>query len=101
MGVTKKQVASSKQTVVKGSIGGLIKISMPFQGEHYKRVLINIQGLNGTASYTFPTPFNTNNGIPPEQYGTGAALISFCDEISVTLTGVGPASSGWAIIEGN
>jgi len=47
------------QTIVNGSIGGTMVCSMPIQTGTYKKVTIWLTNINGTATYTFPTPFTT------------------------------------------
>lgn len=100
MGVTRKQSASSKKQTINGSISGHIDAAMPVQGDNYKKVVVLLFALNGTATYVFPTPFTFNNGIPQYQHGSQIA-VSAIDENSVTFTGIGPTTSGFCIIEGN
>jgi hypothetical protein len=87
------------QATVQGSTSGYAIFSEPFQGAALKRVLISLTMLDGTASYTFPTPFART-----PDYFVGATVagttVSALSTTGVTITGTGLPSSGVITLEG-
>jgi len=78
----------SAQTTISGSVSGSAVFSEPFQGTYYKKVLIYLNALSGTASYTFPTAFSFS---PDFSIGdnAGGATVTAISTTSVTVSGVG------------
>jgi len=88
---------NSPQTTVSGSVAGAAVFSQPFQGMSFKKVMVYLSGLNGTASYTFPTAFANT----PKVLVTTADLSALVTTISTTaVTITGAVSTGNIIIEG-
>ena len=54
------------QTTVNGSISGHLICSMPIRTSTYKKVIIDINGMSGTATYTFPVAFTKQPEITSE-----------------------------------
>jgi hypothetical protein len=87
-GVNKLQVTGSvaittTNTSVSGSTSGSAKFSMPFQGSIFKKVVIQLIGLNGTASYTFPAAFT----YVPKVITGNSALATTLSATAITVTG--------------
>ncbi len=82
---------NSAQTTYTGSITGIAKWSMPFQGSTYKKFVINYNALHDAGgTITFPTVFTTT----PFVYGDAAALAissatttTFTIAAAATITG--------------
>lgn len=86
----------STQTSVAGSSAGHAIFSQPFSGTSYKRVVIYLNGLTGTASYTFPTAFV----FTPQIISTSlAADVITLSTSAVTVTGVS-ADAGFIELSG-
>ncbi len=90
-------LVGSAQTTVSGSISGAAVFSQPFQFANYKKVIIYLNALDGTASYTFPISFSI---IPDYFIGASAssATVTAISTTAVTVSGVG--GSGIIILEG-
>ena len=80
------------QTTVNGSTSGTMVCSMPFQTGSYKKVIIYVNSLNGSATYTFPSSFSM---IPR---GSSSLSITALSTTSITIAGI--SDTGWCIIEG-
>ena len=87
-------VSGSKATV-NGSKAGTATFTMPFQGTTFKRVVIYCNALDGTATYTFPTPFT----YPPQVISQSlSGIVSPTSPNTVTVTGA--PSTGFIELSG-
>lgn len=85
------------QTTVSGSTSGNIVGSMPFQTGSYKKVIITLHSLTGTATYTYPVAFS-DTGSNIYAHGTaGASYAVYTDR--VVFSGAS-SNFGCLIIEG-
>lgn len=89
---------SNTITNVAGSTSGSTDFSMPFQGTSYKRVMIYMNILVGTAAYTFPTPFAHTPQILCDN-APRIATVTSLSTTAITITGAGETGfielSGW------
>jgi hypothetical protein len=87
----------SSQTTVAGSTSGSAVFSQPFQGAYYKKIIVLLQSLDGTASYTFPNSFAQ---MPDYFIGASAigATLTALSTTAVTVSGL--PSSGVIVLEG-
>ncbi len=79
---------------VAGSLAGSASFCEPFQGAAYKKVVINLVGLNGTASYNFPVAFANLPVVVNKD-----AAVSSLTGTGVTVSGAGTTRT--VILEGN
>jgi len=89
--------SGSSQTTVSGSTSGSAVFSEPFQGSFYKKVIALLETLDGTASYTFPTPFTETPDYFIGASASGATLTAL-STTAVTISGA--PSSGVIVLEG-
>jgi hypothetical protein len=87
----------SPQTLVNGSVSGTALFTQPEQGASYKKVIIYLDALDGTADYTFPTAY-TFTPVVLITSGLSGALVTTLDTLHVEVTGSG--DTGFLIIEG-
>ncbi len=93
--------SQAAKTVVSGSVSGTMACLMPFGGlttgatNEYKKVVIYLNALDGSASYTSPVAF----GHTPWAMGGVVSQISSLSTTAVTVATTG-ATSGFLILEG-
>jgi hypothetical protein len=87
----------SGQTTVSGSVSGSAVFSQPFQGAYYKKIIILLESLSGTASYTFPTGFTATPDFFIGASASGATVTAISTS-AVTISGA--PSSGVIVLEG-
>ena len=84
------------QTVINGSGGGSMTCSELFNGVAYKKVLITVVGLSGTATYTFPNSFSAGRFYTTFVTGISGYTVT---NSSFSFTS-GAGTTGCIIIEG-
>lgn len=87
----------SGQTTVSGSVSGSAVFSQPSQGPYSKKILIVLESLSGTASYTFPTAFTQASDYFIGASASGATVTAL-STTAVTISGA--PSSGVIVLEG-
>jgi hypothetical protein len=93
--------ANSTQTTVNGSTSGSAIFSQPESGSAYKRIVIYLSTLVGTAAFVYPAAFthspNVSFGTQTSPTPLTNANISAISATGITVTGTG---TGFIILEG-
>jgi hypothetical protein len=89
--------SGSAQTTVAGSTSGSAVFSQPFGSAFYKKVIILLEALDGTATYNFPVAFTHTPDYFIAASAVGATLTALSDT-AVTVSGL--PSSGVIVLEG-
>lgn len=85
------------QTTQAGSVAGSAVFAQFHRETNYKRVLVRLESLNGTASYTFPTAFAKTPSFAPTN-DVVAGIVTALSTTAVTVTGV--VTSGFVELVG-
>jgi hypothetical protein len=88
---------SAAQSTISGSTSGNAVFSEPFSGSSFKKVIIYLNALNGTASYTFPTAF-VRTPIIISTSSLSSSVVTANSATAVTVTGA--TTTGYIILEG-
>lgn len=88
-------VNQARQVVQLGSTAGSANFAQTVQESLHKRVIIYVDGLTGTASYTFPKAFSH---VPQILSQTLTGIVTSLTTTGVTVTGA--ASTGFIELSG-
>lgn len=88
---------STAGTSVGGSTSGTALFKMPQQGTAWKVVIVYLNALLGTASYTFPTAF-TNTPVVISSSGLATAKVTSLSTSAMTITGT--TDTGYIMVAG-
>ena len=89
---------NTTSSAVNGSTSGTVTFNQPFTGVYYKKMVITLDNLVGTASKTFPVAW-THTPVILVTGGLPASIITSISTTGLTVTTAG-ATSGILIIEG-
>lgn len=93
MDILDSSLPNPDQTTEDGESSGAGEVifSMPFQADNHKRVLIYLDGWDGSYEYTFPTAFEHTPMIISETFDSSAleTCVSALSITAVTITGDG------------
>jgi len=90
--------SNATQTTKTCSTAGNVVFSQPFQGANYKKVVVYLNGCNGsTSSYTFPVAFSHLPNCPNMSNGTCTVMTPTTSSVTVSTVGV---TTALLILEG-
>jgi hypothetical protein len=97
VGVSGAVAVNTAQTSVAASTSGTATFSEPFQGASYKKVMIYLASVSGTASYVFPVAF-AHTPVVLATSGLATSTVTTLTANNVTVTGA--SSTGFLFLEG-
>jgi len=95
--IEKQLALNTPNTGVSGSVSGTAFFNQCLNGSAHMKVVIYAQALNGTASFTFPTPFSFTPQIMTTD-GPAAGVVTSLSTTAVTITGA--PTTGFIFLEG-
>lgn len=88
-------IMAADETTINGSTSGQVVGNEPFRGISYKKVILEVITLVGTATYTFPVGFALT---PATAVLPSGVTVSSLSQTAITITGT--ATNGFVILEG-